>query len=98
MGLLFKVENWTPGVQSSGLRGEEVEVHLIPDVDRETVELRVWWKMTNVQSVAYPFKAFPRVHFSTFNNRKVASILGPSAPFFTNWGLFSSPLRTLSNY
>jgi hypothetical protein len=43
--------------------GEEVEVHLIPNIDRETVELRVWWKMTNVQSVVYPFKAFPRVHF-----------------------------------
>ncbi len=43
--------------------GEEVEVHLIPNIDRETVELRVWWKETNVQTVVYPFKAFPRVHF-----------------------------------
>jgi hypothetical protein len=43
--------------------GEEVEVHLIPNIDRETVELRVWWKETIVQSVIYPFKAFPRVHF-----------------------------------
>jgi hypothetical protein len=43
--------------------GEEVEVHLIPNIDRETVELRVWWKETIVQSVIYPFKTFPRVHF-----------------------------------
>jgi len=43
--------------------GEEVEVHMIPNIDRETVELRVWWKETIVQSVVYPFKAFPRVHF-----------------------------------
>jgi len=43
--------------------GQEVEVHLIPNIDRETVELRVWWKETNVQSLVYPFKAFPRVHF-----------------------------------
>lgn len=43
--------------------GEEVEVHLIPNTDRETVELRIWWKDKNVQSVVYPFKAFPRVHF-----------------------------------
>ena len=31
-------------------------------MDRQTVELRVWWKATIVQSVVYPFKAFPRVH------------------------------------
>ncbi len=43
--------------------GVEVELHLIPNIDRETVELRVWWKETIVQSVIYPFKAFPRVHF-----------------------------------
>lgn len=43
--------------------GEEVEIHLIPNIDRETVELRVWWKETIVQNVIYPFKAFPRVHF-----------------------------------
>jgi hypothetical protein len=43
--------------------GEEVEIHLIPNIDRETVELRVWWKNTTVQRVIYPFKTFPRVHF-----------------------------------
>ena len=43
--------------------GEEVDVHLIPNIGRETVELRVWWKITNVQSAVYPFKAFPHVHF-----------------------------------
>jgi hypothetical protein len=43
--------------------GEEVEIHLIPNIDREIVELRVWWKETIVQNVIYPFKTFPRVHF-----------------------------------
>jgi len=43
--------------------GEEVEIHLIPNIDRETIELRVWWKETIVQSVIYTFKAFSRVHF-----------------------------------
>jgi hypothetical protein len=43
--------------------GEEVDLHLVPHLARETVEIRIWWKETMIQSVNYPFKAFPRVHF-----------------------------------
>jgi len=42
---------------------EEVEVHLVPDVARGVLEVRVWWNNRMVQSVTYPLKEFPRVHF-----------------------------------
>jgi len=42
---------------------EEVEVHLIPDVERGALEVRIWWENQLVQSVAYPLKEFPKVHF-----------------------------------
>jgi hypothetical protein len=43
--------------------GEEIDLHLVPDLIKETVEIRLWWKNAMVQSLTYPFKAFPRVHF-----------------------------------
>ncbi len=42
---------------------EEVEVHLIPDVERGALEVRVWHDNRMVRSVTYPLKEFPRVHF-----------------------------------
>ncbi len=42
---------------------EEVEVHLTPDVARDALEVRIWHNNRMVQSVAYPLKGFPRVHF-----------------------------------
>lgn len=42
---------------------DEVEVHLVPDVERGALEVRIWWNNQLVQSVAYPLKEFPRVHF-----------------------------------
>ena len=42
---------------------EEVEVHLIPDVERGALEVRIWWENQMVQSVTYPLKEFPRIHF-----------------------------------
>ena len=42
---------------------EDVEVHLIPDVERDALEVRVWHDNRMVQSVTYPLKEFPRVHF-----------------------------------
>jgi hypothetical protein len=42
---------------------EEVEVHLIPDMARGALELRIWWEDRMVQSVTYPLKEFPRVQF-----------------------------------
>jgi hypothetical protein len=43
--------------------GEEVDLHLVPNLARETVKIRVRWKGTMIQSANYPFKAFSRVHF-----------------------------------
>ena len=42
---------------------EEVNVHLVPDVERGAVEIRIWWENRMVQSVTYPLKDFPRVQF-----------------------------------
>ena len=42
---------------------EEVEIHLIPDVDRDALEVRIWHDNRMVQSVTYPAKEFPRVQF-----------------------------------
>ena len=42
---------------------EEVDVHLIPDVERDALEVRIWCDNRMVHSVAYPLKEFPRVHF-----------------------------------
>jgi hypothetical protein len=42
---------------------EEVEVHLIPDAQREAMEARIWWNNRMVQCFAYPLEEFPGVHF-----------------------------------
>ena len=42
---------------------EEVEIHLIPDRERGIMEVRIWWEGQMVQSVIYPLKEFPGVHF-----------------------------------
>jgi hypothetical protein len=42
---------------------EEVEVHLIPDVARGALEVRIWWDNRMLNSITYPLKEFPRVHF-----------------------------------
>jgi len=42
---------------------EEVEVHLVPDIQREALEVRIWWENQMVQSVVYPIREFPGVHF-----------------------------------
>jgi hypothetical protein len=42
---------------------EEVEVHLIPDTNRDVLEVRIWWDNRMVQSVTYPLKQFPKVQF-----------------------------------
>ncbi len=42
---------------------EEVEVHLVPDVTREALEVRIWWGNQMVQSITYPLEEFPRVQF-----------------------------------
>jgi len=42
---------------------EEVEVHLVPDIERGALEVRIWGENQMVQSTIYPLKEFPRVHF-----------------------------------
>jgi hypothetical protein len=42
---------------------EEVELHLIPDVERGALEVRIWWENRMVQSVTYPLSDFPTVRF-----------------------------------
>ncbi len=42
---------------------EDVEVHLIPDIQRDALDVRIWWDNRMVQSLTYPLKEFPRVHF-----------------------------------
>ena len=42
---------------------EDVEVHLIPDVARAALEVRIWWENRMVNSVTYPLKQFPTVQF-----------------------------------
>ncbi len=42
---------------------EEVEVHLVPDTQREALEVRIWWENQLIQSVTYPLTEFHRVHF-----------------------------------
>jgi hypothetical protein len=42
---------------------EDLEVHLIPDIQRDAFEVRIWWDSRMVQSLTYPLKEFPRVHF-----------------------------------
>jgi len=42
---------------------EEVDIHLVPDIQRQIVEVRIWWHGTMVYSTKYPLKEFPAVHF-----------------------------------
>ena len=42
---------------------EDVEVHLTPDIQRDALEVRIRWDNRMVQSLTYPLKEFPRVHF-----------------------------------
>jgi hypothetical protein len=35
---------------------EDVEVHLVPDLDRQIVECRIWWQQKMVHSVVYPLQ------------------------------------------
>jgi hypothetical protein len=56
---LFNHEIEVPNVS---LR-EEVEVHLIPDKERNVLEVRIWCQNQMAHSVAYPLSVFSRVHF-----------------------------------
>jgi hypothetical protein len=41
---------------------EHVDVHMIPDTEKNTMQVRIWWKAALVHSLALPLEGF-RVHF-----------------------------------
>jgi transposase len=41
---------------------EDVELHLVPDLVKQTIECRIWWEKKMVHSVVYPLQGL-RVHF-----------------------------------
>jgi hypothetical protein len=41
---------------------EHVDVHMIPNTQKNIMQVRIWWKTTLVHSVALPLEGF-RVHF-----------------------------------
>jgi hypothetical protein len=57
----ISVFNKTIEVPKVPLR-EDVEIHLVPDLSRQTVECRIWWGQIMVHSVIYPLQGL-RVHF-----------------------------------
>jgi hypothetical protein len=40
---------------------EDVELHLVPDLTKEVMEIRLWWNRIMVHSVSYPLQGF-RLH------------------------------------
>lgn len=42
---------------------EHVDLHLIPDLARHALEIRIWWENRMVHSLTCPLTWFPRVHF-----------------------------------
>jgi len=42
---------------------EEVEIHLVPDIRRDILEVRIWWNNRMVHSIAYPAGGFLGVRF-----------------------------------
>jgi hypothetical protein len=42
---------------------EQVEVHLIPNIERDVMDIRIWWHDKLVHCVSYPLRGFSRVHF-----------------------------------
>lgn len=43
--------------------GQEVEVHIVPDAERATIQVRIWWNGKMRRADDYPLADFPRVHF-----------------------------------
>lgn len=42
---------------------EEVDIHLLPNTEKDILEVRIWWNNRMVHSVVYPLREFPRVRF-----------------------------------
>ena len=42
---------------------EEVSLHLVPDKQKQTLEVRIWWNNTFILHTTYPLHFFPNVQF-----------------------------------
>lgn len=42
---------------------DSVDIHIIPDILRKTVELRFWWNNQLIHTIIYPSNQFPSVQF-----------------------------------
>ncbi len=42
---------------------EEVELHLVPNLPKQALEIRIWWNDQLACEVTFPLNQFPRVHF-----------------------------------
>ena len=40
---------------------EQVDIHLVPDLSKNVMEVRIWWREKMVHSVAFPLGDF-KVH------------------------------------
>jgi hypothetical protein len=56
---LFNHEILVPGVPL----GDDVEIHLIPNMKNNSLEIRIWWNNQLVNSSVYPLIEFPKFHF-----------------------------------
>jgi len=43
--------------------GQEIEIHLVPNMNRRSLHLRFWWENRMIHSQVFPLDQFPRVHF-----------------------------------
>jgi len=55
---LFKHDIEVPNVSLY----EDVDIHLIPDIPRQVMDIRIWWNDKMVHSITYPLQEF-HVHF-----------------------------------
>jgi len=55
---LFKHDIEVPNVSLY----EDVDIHLIPDIPRQLMDIRIWWNDKMVHSITYPLQEF-HVHF-----------------------------------
>jgi len=43
--------------------GQEVDIHLVPDLKHSSLDLRLWSNNHFIDSITFPLSDFPRVHF-----------------------------------
>lgn len=59
-----KISLWNQVIQVSKVDPyEDVDIHIIPEREKQTICLRIWHKNRLVFTTTYPRKAFPKLHF-----------------------------------